>query len=98
MRTLLAASALLLAISATPTMARDYPWCARTPGNGGNPECMFTSFGQCQATVIGQGGDCIQNPGMVAYDQVRSPRNRRLRDDGRRDDGWNNGGWDNRRW
>jgi Protein of unknown function (DUF3551) len=94
MRRLLAASALLLAISATPSMARDYPWCSRTFNNGGNPECMFTSFRQCQATVNGQGGDCIQNPGMMAYDQSVGPRNRRMRDD----NGWNNGGWDNRRW
>jgi hypothetical protein len=55
---------------------------------------MFTSFRQCQATVNGQGGDCIQNPGMMAYDQSVGPRNRRMRDD----NGWNNGGWDNRRW
>jgi hypothetical protein len=98
MRRLLSASALLLAISATPSMARDYPWCARTFGNGGNPQCMFTSFRQCQATVSGQGGDCIQNPGMMVYDEDRGPRNRRSRDyGGRDDDGWNNGGRD-RRW
>ena len=94
MRRLLAASALLLAISATPSMARDYPWCARTFVSVGSPECRFTSFRQCQATVSGQSGDCIQNPGMMAYGQSVGPRNRRMQGDY----GWNNGGWDNRRW
>jgi hypothetical protein len=102
MRQLLAASTLLLAIGATPAMARDYPWCSRTPTNGGNPQCMFTSYGQCLATVSGQGGDCILNP-LIGYGQGRSFRNGRSpdngwRDGGRQNDGWNNGGWDDRRW
>jgi hypothetical protein len=102
MRQLLTASALLLAIGATPAMARDYPWCSRTPTNAGNPQCMFTSYGQCLDTVSGQGGDCIQNPGL-AYGQVPGRRGGRAPDNGWRDggwqnDGWNNGGWDNRRW
>jgi Protein of unknown function (DUF3551) len=102
MRQLLTASALLLAIGATPAMARDYPWCSRTPTNAGNPQCMFTSYGQCLATVSGQGGDCIQNPG-IGYGQVPGRRSGRAPDNGWRDggwqnDGWNNGGWDNRRW
>jgi Protein of unknown function (DUF3551) len=111
MRRLLAASALLLAIGATPAMARDYAWCARTPVNGGNPQCMFTSFGQCQATVSGQGGDCIENP-RIGFGQGRGWRGGRSQDnwqdsswqdngwrnDRRQDNGWNNDGWDNRRW
>jgi Protein of unknown function (DUF3551) len=100
MRRLLAISAFLLAISATPSMARDYPWCMRAPSTVGNPQCMFTSFSQCQASISGQGGDCMQNPAMMAYgyDQSRAPRSRRARDGWRGNDGWNDGGWDNRRW
>jgi Protein of unknown function (DUF3551) len=114
MRRLLAASALLLAIGATPAMARDYAWCARTPVNGGNPQCLFTSFGQCQATVSGQGGDCIENP-RIGFGQGRWRGGRSQdnwqdnwqdsgwqdngwRNDHRQNNGWNNDGWDNRRW
>jgi hypothetical protein len=107
MRRLLAASALLLAIGATPAMARDYAWCARTPVNGGNPQCLFTSFGQCQATVSGQGGDCIENP-RIGFGQGRGWRGGRSpdnwQDSGWQDNGWRddgrqyNGGWNNRRW
>jgi hypothetical protein len=100
LRQLLAASAVLLAIGATPAMARDYPWCARTSTDG-NPQCMFTSFGQCQATISGQGGDCIQNPGM-AYGQGRGRRGGRSQDNwqdnGWQDNGWRNDGRDYRRW
>jgi Protein of unknown function (DUF3551) len=107
MRALVTAAALLLAIGATPAMARDYAWCARTPVNGGNPQCLFTSFGQCQATVSGQGGDCIENP-RIGFGQGRgwsggrSPDN--WQDSGWQDNGWRddgrqyNGGWNNRRW
>ncbi len=107
MRKLLAASTLLLAIGATPTMARDYPWCAKTPDNGGNPQCNFSTFQQCLATINGLGGDCIQNPAMgygqgygQGYDQGAGPRKRtaRKRYPGAQDNGWNNNGWDDRRW
>ncbi len=99
MRTLLAASALLLAIGASPAMARDYPWCMRTSTNGGNPQCIFPSFAACQATISGQGGDCIENP-RIGFSQgpVRGRRGGRSPDDGWQNDGWNNNGWDNRRW
>jgi hypothetical protein len=100
MRRFLAASAFLLALGATPSMARDYPWCARTPMTGGNPQCMYTSFRQCLATVTGLGGDCIQNPGL-AFDEGRNgrygrPQDPRWRGGDRQNDGWNDR--DNRRW
>jgi hypothetical protein len=90
MRNALIASALLVAFSAAPSMARDYSWCARTPSNAGNPECNFKSFRQCQATVDGQGGDCIQNPRM-SYGRMRNGGN-----EGPRGGDWTNT-WDNNR-
>jgi hypothetical protein len=95
MRKLLAASALLLAFSASPSMARDYSWCARTPINGGNPQCNFSSLRQCQATVSGQGGECVQNP-RLAFGQTRNGRRTNSNWQGSGD--WNNGGWDGLRW
>jgi hypothetical protein len=42
--------------------ARSYQWCQRTPATDGNPQCTFTSYRQCQASISGVGGDCIRNP------------------------------------
>jgi uncharacterized protein DUF3551 len=104
MRKLLAASTLLLAIGAPPATARDYPWCAKIPDNGGFPQCSFTTFEQCVATINGLGGDCVQNPAMgygQGYDQGAGPRKRAARKKrypGVQDNGWNNNGWDDRRW
>jgi Protein of unknown function (DUF3551) len=77
MRSLLAISALLFAVS-TPAMASDYPWCARTKGSGPIGDCSFASLRQCMATVSGQRGDCTTNP-RLAYGQDR--RWNRRRDD-----------------
>ena len=42
--------------------AQNYPWCAQYGGGmGGAMNCGFTTFQQCQATVSGVGGFCIQN-------------------------------------
>jgi Protein of unknown function (DUF3551) len=84
MRPLLALSALLVLATATPTIAQDYPWCARTKGNNIDGDCSFTSFQQCQATVSGQHGDCSANPRM-AYGQSRRPY--------RGAPGWDNNHW-----
>lgn len=97
MRRLLAASALLLALGATPAMARDYPWCARMRVNDGNPDCRYTYLWQCQATISGIGGDCILNPGL-AFDRSGVRRNHRSHEATRQNDGWNADGWGNRRW
>ncbi|MGM4932050.1 DUF3551 domain-containing protein [Tardiphaga sp. 619_E2_N8_5] len=100
MRSILAAAALLIVMGATPSMAREYPWCSRTSATGFNPSCTFTSYNQCMATVSGQRGDCMQNP-MLAYGDQRRGQSRAMR--GQPDDwdnGWNNG-WNNnwdRRW
>jgi hypothetical protein len=88
MRSLFALSALLIVASTGPTMARDYPWCARLETNGFSGDCSFTSYQQCMATVSGQRGECATKP-RLAIDQVRR-RNR-----GAADPGWQNG-WDHR--
>ena len=111
MRSLLAATALLVVMGATPSMARDYPVCQRSVVSGFQPSCTFSNFQQCQATVSGIGGDCIQNPAMAygrapAYGYGDAPQPR-LRGKAARaaarqaaqEQNWDNGGWDwNRRW
>jgi hypothetical protein len=84
MRSLFALSALLVIATTGPTMARDYPWCARTLTNDFNGDCSFTSYRQCMATVSGQAGDCARNP-RLAFDQSQR-RNRTQQPNG----------WDNR--
>ena len=103
MRSLLAATALLVVIGATPSMARDYPVCSRSATNGFNPSCSFDNFQQCQATISGIGGDCFQNP-RLAYNYNQGPQPRMSRKAARaaarnqQENFWDNG-WDsNRRW
>jgi len=62
---LLAAAAITL-MGATPSLAREYPWCSRINAYGmtDTPQCDFSTYEQCRATVSGQGGDCVQNPKM----------------------------------
>jgi hypothetical protein len=67
MRSIIVASAaIFMAAGTAPGSAQDYAWCARTSITDGNPQCSYTSFGQCQAYVSGIGGDCIYNP-MLAF-------------------------------
>jgi hypothetical protein len=86
MRSILMAATAILIASTAPSLARDYPWCARTITNPVFGDCSFTSFRQCMATVSGQRGECIANPRM-AYG--RQEHGRRGRDYGY-DGGWNN--------
>jgi hypothetical protein len=90
MRSLLLASAAILIASSAPSMARDYPWCARTNNNPVFGDCSFTSFRQCMATVSGQYGECISNPRLAYGRQDR--RNGGYWQDRQ----WNGNGWDNR--
>ena len=92
MRSILAISAILVAFSAAPAAARDYPWCARTSSNGFNGDCSFTSYNQCMATVSGQRGECLQNPRFAYGRQVRGRRGQAVYNDGW-NNGWNNNGW-----
>jgi hypothetical protein len=84
-----AASVFLMTLSATPGMAKPYPWCARSLMNGGSVECRYITLAACQATVNGLGGDCVQNPVILFNQQQGSRRNKPPKDAG-----WQGGGWD----
>lgn len=63
-------------------------WCAQNVTYNPTGDCSYASFEQCQATISGIGGDCIQNP-RLAYDpSYGDPRERRVQS--RR---WRNGGY-----
>jgi hypothetical protein len=83
MRYLLALSALFMVATTSPSVAQDYPWCARTSGGTYIGDCSFTSFGQCLATVSGQRGDCLANPrfayGAYGWDRRWNHRGRDYR-------------------
>jgi hypothetical protein len=97
MRAILAATAFLVAagglssIGVTSAEARDYPWCSRTSATGFNPDCAFTSYPQCMATVSGQRGDCMRNP-FIAFGEQRESR-RKGRQYREQQNDWNNNGW-----
>jgi hypothetical protein len=96
MRRILAASALLLSMSAaTPSLAAGYPWCMSLPKTGDVRQCRFTSWEQCQATVNGLGVGCYQNPAWAYGQTPRSGRYVGPRANGWQDDDWQN---NNRRW
>jgi hypothetical protein len=45
-----------------PSAAREwYPWCAQYADIRAITECSFVTFEQCQASVSGIGGSCVQN-------------------------------------
>jgi hypothetical protein len=85
MRSIIAASAAIFIAGTAPVLAQDYAWCARTPVTAGNPQCDYTSFGQCQAYVSGIGGDCIYNPVLAFGEQdLQRPVSHRHRHRGER--------------
>jgi hypothetical protein len=58
-----AVATVALVADVRPGAARDwYPWCAQYADIRAITECAFTSFQQCQATLSGIGGSCVQNP------------------------------------
>jgi hypothetical protein len=58
----LAAALAALVGDPRPSAARDwYPWCAQTADQRAIIDCSFTTFEQCQATISGIGGSCVQN-------------------------------------
>jgi hypothetical protein len=81
MRKFIIASAIVLLSSASAYAAPEYPWCQRTKITGGSPDCSFTSFNQCQASISGVGGDCVRNPWMAygRYQDENYPKPRRIR-------------------
>jgi hypothetical protein len=81
-RTIIASALLVGALTLPASAAPTYAWCQRTVVTNGTPDCGFTSYNQCQASISGVGGDCIRNP-LLAYGAMpqghRHPR-RFLRD------------------
>jgi hypothetical protein len=58
----LAAAMVALVADARPGAAREwYPWCAQYADVRAITECSFMTFEQCQASVSGIGGSCVQN-------------------------------------
>ncbi len=61
----------VLALPVDPAAAQWAPWCFFETGNrNGGSSCTFHSFAQCEATRIGIGGVCMQNP-YLAYGAPR---------------------------
>jgi hypothetical protein len=62
----------------TSAQAQNYPWCAYYSGGrgGGGTNCGFTSFEQCQATVMGIGGFCNVNTQYTGPAPVAAARHR----------------------
>jgi hypothetical protein len=59
--------------------ADPYRWCAIYSGDlGGVVSCYFNTWEQCQATVSGVGGHCIENP-SYSGPGARRPSPRRAR-------------------
>ena len=83
MRALLLAASTILMAAALPTSAsaqpQDRAWCLDYNGvNGGFTRCVFSSFEQCNASRVGEGGNCYRNPGyreaVQPYEPKRSSR------------------------
>jgi hypothetical protein len=83
-----------------PGAAAQYGWCAKTPMNGGNPECNFSTYQQCQASISGVGGSCIRNPASAYRAQPTGDWNRSNWNNGGYSSGLNNSGsgWDHNNW
>lgn len=59
---ILAAGMAVLVADSRPSAAREwYPWCAQTADVRAIVDCSFMTFQQCQATISGIGGSCVQN-------------------------------------
>jgi hypothetical protein len=68
MKTLLAASLLILAAASLPASAQygtGAPWCLQHKGygwNGSAPECSYRTLAACKISAGGNQGYCINNP------------------------------------
>jgi hypothetical protein len=53
----------IIAVNATPTAARDYPYCIIGCDFGnGLGDCSYATYQQCQATASGLVATCAANP------------------------------------
>jgi len=62
---------------ALPAAARDYPFCIKGCDFGGNGDCIFTSYQQCQASASGRDASCGANPYFNAPAYPRPNQGRR---------------------
>jgi len=71
-------------LTATPLRAQtydpSYPVCLDGyAGEGGNPDCRFTTLAQCNQSSAGNGGGCITNPYFKGAQAPAAPRRGRER-------------------
>jgi Protein of unknown function (DUF3551) len=60
----------------TPASAQNYPWCAQYAGFG-SLNCGYTTYAQCMASLLGNGGFCNANTQYAPMTPV--PRGERAR-------------------
>jgi uncharacterized protein DUF3551 len=61
------------AAAATPTSAREFPYCIKGCDFGaGAGDCSFVSLAQCQATASGRDAYCGANPYFNAKAEMKS--------------------------
>jgi len=70
---LLAAAACLMAACGT-AYDDPQPWCS-IQGITGSQQCFYRTREECQATISGLGGICVQNPEFM--DQFAPPKRKR---------------------
>lgn len=57
-----------------------YRWCAQYSGGwGGGENCGFITWEQCQQTVHGMGGFCVENPFYTGPDRYTTGATRHRR-------------------
>ena len=70
----------VVAASAVPAVARDYPYCIKGCDFGAaRGDCSFTSYRQCQASAAGRDAWCTENPDFNAKAEMRGDRSRQSR-------------------
>ena len=71
----------MLAFPSPATADDRYAWCAQYSGRdgGGGTNCGFTTRAQCQMTITGMGGWCVQNPRYVSNTRDEPRRSNRPR-------------------
>ena len=63
---------------ATPASAQNYPWCAQYAGFG-SLNCGYTTYAQCMASLLGNGGFCNANTQYAPMTTVPQPHGERAR-------------------
>jgi hypothetical protein len=68
-------AAAVLMLGATPSLARDYPFCRK--GEAGPGDCRYETYEQCMAAVSGTAGYCQSNYWLPPADRDILPRRSR---------------------